>query len=337
MQARRNQLEELGIGAEPSHAGLWLDRYLSSQLPEGVTVDSVKGTPQQSLVVETCAISVPAIYEVYYKTWKQVLQTQGAICREAVVQGRMAVGLGAESVIETAVRLHHTYGVPFIPGSSLKGTARAYAAQTLAGAWGKGSEAFDTLFGRQDRVGITVFYDALPVPGSYKIHNDVMTVHHPNYYQDKGEAPADWDSPIPIPFLSVSGRFLIALHAPNYPEWTSAAMGILQMALAQSGVGGKTSSGYGRFDITELPLSPDEQNLHNFYQHLEAMPTNQVANQIQSFINRWRSGEIAFQHKQVAAQAILKKVEQAGRTHQSRDRGWYQALEACVQTGNCPE
>lgn len=331
--ARRNSLATHPLWQQHyPHSGLWFDKYLENQKS-----DTQKMEPYVEHIRQVGSIKEPADYEPFFSRWRVELEKAGVQLREAETIGRLAAGLGNESVIENSLILHHTYGVPFIPGSSLKGTARAYAAQTLAGAWGKGSEAFDTLFGRQDRVGITVFYDALPVPGSYKIHNDVMTVHHPNYYQDKGEAPADWDSPIPIPFLSVSGRFLIALHAPNYPEWTSAAMGILQMALAQSGVGGKTSSGYGRFDITELPLSPDEQNLHNFYQHLEAMPTNQVANQIQSFINRWRSGEIAFQHKQVAAQAILKKVEQAGRTHQSRDRGWYQALEACVQTGNCPE
>ena len=257
MQARRNQLEELGIGAEPSHAGLWLDRYLSSQLPKGVTVDSVKGTQQQSLVVETCAISVPAIYEVYYKTWKQVLQTQGAICREAVVQGRMAVGLGAESVIETAVRLHHTYGVPFIPGSALKGLAANYAHQQYADKrWQKGGEAHTVIFGSPQEAGFVTFYDALYVPDSGRpLHPDVITVHHPDYYKEGKNAPADWDNPNPISFISATGTYLIALEG-EHPLWVHAAFNILQEALEKYGVGAKTSSGYGRLAVKDSSPSP---------------------------------------------------------------------------------
>ncbi len=40
---------------------------------------------------------------------------------------RVIVGLGAESVLETSIRLHRIYGFPIIPGSALKGLARAYA------------------------------------------------------------------------------------------------------------------------------------------------------------------------------------------------------------------
>lgn len=248
--ARRNSLATHPLWQQHyPHSGLWFDKYLENQKS-----DTQKMEPYVEHIRQVGSIKEPADYEPFFSRWRVELEKAGVQLREAETIGRLAAGLGNESVIENSLILHHTYGVPFIPGSSLKGTARAYAAQTLAGAWGKGSAAFDTLFGRQDRVGITVFYDALPIPGSYKIHNDVMTVHHPNYYQkDNGEAPADWDSPTPIPFLSVSGRFLIALHAPNYPEWASAAMGILQIALAQSGVGGKTSSGYGRFLFTPAP------------------------------------------------------------------------------------
>lgn len=40
---------------------------------------------------------------------------------------RIVVGLGAESVLETNIRLHRIYGFPIIPGSALKGLARSYA------------------------------------------------------------------------------------------------------------------------------------------------------------------------------------------------------------------
>ena len=46
--------------------------------------------------------------------------------------GRLIVGLGSENVLETGIRLHHTYGLPIIPGSAFKGLAAHYCHE----AWG---------------------------------------------------------------------------------------------------------------------------------------------------------------------------------------------------------
>ena len=78
----------------------------------------------------------------------------------------------------------------------------------------------------------------------------MITVHHPEYYQNGNSAPADWDSPTPIPFMTATGDFLIALHAADAPAWAGVAYGILKMALDEAGVGAKTSSGYGRLLYT---------------------------------------------------------------------------------------
>jgi CRISPR-associated protein Cmr6 len=45
---------------------------------------------------------------------------------------RVVVGLGAESVLETSIRLHRVYGFPIIPGSALKGLARGYGLWNIA-------------------------------------------------------------------------------------------------------------------------------------------------------------------------------------------------------------
>jgi len=45
---------------------------------------------------------------------------------------RLVIGLGDESVYETSVRLLRNYGLPYIPGSVLKGIARAWAIEVLA-------------------------------------------------------------------------------------------------------------------------------------------------------------------------------------------------------------
>ncbi len=46
-------------------------------------------------------------------------------------RSRLIVGLGDESVYETSIRLHRNYGVPYIPGSALKGVAKHYTIYKL--------------------------------------------------------------------------------------------------------------------------------------------------------------------------------------------------------------
>lgn len=102
-----------------------LDKFIIS--PDGDTkVDSLKRgkkeiTAKARLVEEVAAIPVSKEYEQFYKRWEEGLKKLKAVKKPVPVQGRMAVGLGDESVLETSVTLHRTYGVPYIPGSALKG------------------------------------------------------------------------------------------------------------------------------------------------------------------------------------------------------------------------
>ncbi|MCB9694480.1 MAG: type III-B CRISPR module RAMP protein Cmr6 [Alphaproteobacteria bacterium] len=178
----------------------------------------------------------------------------------------MIVGLGGKGVSEVGITLHHTWGVPVLPGSSLKGIAALGARRFLEGWEGRphpdavraeGPTPYDALFGDVEEQGAVVFHDAWMVPtpdDKNPIHRDVMTVHHPDYYQD-GEEPADTESPIPVPFVSASGSWLVALElAPGLdPEahgaWLEAAWTALRLGLDRHGIGSKTNAGYGRFDL----------------------------------------------------------------------------------------
>ena len=126
------------------------------------------------------------------------------------------------------------------------------------------------LFGASDDSGCIIFYDAWHVPESAKnpLVLDVMTPHHPEWI-DGSVAPTDFDSPIPVPFLATVGRFLIALSwcGPDVEEvyqkqWLELALKLVQEALSNWGVGGKTTSGYGRLvdpedaNIVTLPPAP---------------------------------------------------------------------------------
>jgi CRISPR-associated protein Cmr6 len=55
------------------------------------------------------------------------------IQHEAKCDWRMIVGLGVESVYETSMTLHHIYGIPYIPGSAIKGVVRSWMIAEIFG------------------------------------------------------------------------------------------------------------------------------------------------------------------------------------------------------------
>jgi CRISPR-associated protein Cmr6 len=227
---------------DTTHTALWLDRYMP---------DHQTGTGQQ-LVEDAARIPTPEAYSRFFERWQRTLHDAcTAAPKKATVQGRLSVGLGGESVLETAITLHRTYGVPYIPGSALKGLAANYARNRLeAETWGAESDAYRIMFGDTTAAGYLTFFDALYVPGSghqrKALWPDVITVHHPDYYQGN-KPPADWDSPTPVSFLSATGDYLIAIGGDQ--RWADKALEILGMALQEEGIGAKTSSGYGRMKL----------------------------------------------------------------------------------------
>ncbi|MBX3444935.1 MAG: type III-B CRISPR module RAMP protein Cmr6 [Planctomyces sp.] len=248
------------------HAGLLLQRYLC----ENATGDG--GNPEEKLAILQAAINsasnphVRELYGIAYRRWQRSLPGS-SVTHELPTVGRLIVGLGSENVLETGIRLHHTYGMPIIPGSALKGLAAHYCDQV----WGATDKRFmygepyhELLFGTTDDIGCIVFHDAWFVPDSDNapLKLDVMTPHHPTWL-DGSEPPSDFDSPTPVPFLSVAGRFRVAVawSGPEHAEannWTELANSLLKQALSEWGVGGKTTSGYGRLsEGVDLPQHPE--------------------------------------------------------------------------------
>ena len=252
--SRRLALEGVSF-PKPTHLGLWLDKYLKSTSKEDKE-------SKRMLVKEVSEGPEPPDYPAFFQRYQRALEEMGAQVRKAHTRGRLVVGLGGEGVLETSLTLHRTYGVPYIPGSALKGLASRYAHLYLEGeAWRRDlaqfrrGEAQEALFGTTDQQGVVVFFDALPLPGEWRLHGDILNPHHPHYYGGEKEPPADWDSPVPVPFLSTTGTFLLALGpAPGVSleaagPWLEAAWTILQWALEEEGIGAKTSSGYGRMQL----------------------------------------------------------------------------------------
>jgi CRISPR-associated protein Cmr6 len=332
MSTRRSALAGIKHGdfQQTANAGLWLQKFLDC------SGDDDKDA-RRRLVQEVATISETRVYEVFYKQWCEALEKQGAKTRMATVAGRMIVGLGDESVLEASVTLHSTYGVPYIPGSALKGLAASYARQQLEGKeWGKDNDYYKTVFGDTKSAGYITFFDALYIPKTgYKgraLHMDILTVHHQQYYQDASVPPADWDNPVPVPFLSATGKYLIALTAPEGCEaWLEGTFQILESALLDSGIGAKTSSGYGRLKLEPAPIDADRQKADELIRDIEKFPLSKVPNEISQLVDRWRNLKVSEAHKRRVAEAILKKNRDAGRDRATRDRPWYKELAATIR------
>jgi CRISPR-associated protein Cmr6 len=185
------------------------------------------------------------------------------------------------SVTEGNILLHHTYGVPYLPGTALKGVCRAYACRLakeknasdiLSPPGGAlGNQWVEQLFGDEPTSGgdsrsasLFDFWDALwvpPAPGRSRekgpLALDVVNPHHGDYYtkgsdNDRRPPPAEWDAPIPTHRLTVApnAHFLIRVEAPEstavrpWLDWVVDKL--LLPALDFEGVGSRTTSGYGR-------------------------------------------------------------------------------------------
>lgn len=257
------------------HPGLLLQRYLC----ENATGED--GNPEEKRAILHAAINasqdseVQQLYCGAFERWSESLKSLPLVeCVDLATEGRLIVGLGSENVLETGIRLHQTYGMPIIPGSALKGLAAHYCDQV----WGLAQPRFKTtegdyhrlLFGSTDDSGCIIFHDAWLTPGSPRpLRLDVMTPHHPKWL-DGSVAPTDFDSPTPLPFLSVMGTFRIVVswRGPEHPQaktWTERAKELLCEALQEWGVGGKTSSGYGRLiqpRSAREPLLSAQPQLH---------------------------------------------------------------------------
>lgn len=71
----------------------------------------------------------------YYLRWRETVRAAGAADEfifEGVLEWRMVVRLGRDSVLETGFAFHRVYGFPYIPGSALKGMTRCYALWQIA-------------------------------------------------------------------------------------------------------------------------------------------------------------------------------------------------------------
>ena len=165
---------------------------------------------------------------------------------DAIATAPFTTGLGNEHPLENGFAFLNPYGLPYLPGSGVKGVLRQAARELTSGDWGdpQGWDAgtihllerrghatiqlsiIDVLFGREtpdgdgDHVrGALSFWDALPqIPGD-TLAVDIMTPHQSHYYQKRQDrksgdstSPHDSGAPNPISFLTLPPGTGFAFH-----------------------------------------------------------------------------------------------------------------------------
>jgi CRISPR-associated protein Cmr6 len=292
LRSTRGSIEGEARAAPVSHPGLYLERYLVYQVTDG------ENEERTNLLDKVAAYRPPDLYLAAYQRWVETLHGLPYVCSARVrVLDRLIVGLGSEGVLETGITVHRTYGVPVIPGSALKGLLRRYVGRQVrdlpVSQWAD-DPYMRVLFGAQNAAGHLEFFDAWYVPDSRNpFAVDVITVHHPMYYTGiTRREPTDFDDPNPVSFISARGDYLVAVRGPDN-RWAKSGLDGLLHALSDYGVGGKTSSGYGRLervgDVRHAGSGPGTAAEHPLVQTIRSLRPADVKSQIDEIAKRWAS------------------------------------------------
>lgn len=245
----RDALVSVLPGPESVHAGLWLYRGCK-RIPDRETDSEAFNAYRDELVSTICQQSPSRLYQLAFERWQRCTASQQFRSLYAQTLPRLFLGTGNSNALEASVQTSHSYGMPMIPGSAIKGCARAYAAKIDVG-----KDYLDALFGEQTGAACVIWHDAWLQfkDGKNPFVREILTPHHQEYYGKRDEdenvvEATDFDSPVPVLQIAVQGVFYIVLEGD--PAWTNLGLQILKKALEEVGIGAKRAAGYGLMRIT---------------------------------------------------------------------------------------
>lgn len=192
----------------------------------------------------------------------------------AIASSPFATGLGNEHPLENGFSFLAPYGLPYLPGSGVKGVIRKAAEELIE--WGEArgwnEEAIRTFFGPGEedptrdsdpQQGALYFWDVIPTPPA-SIKNDkalltveIMTPHLGEYYKGN-DTPNTSLTPSPLNFLAIAAEASFTFHVECNPtrlspEQQSNWQQLIEAAFTHAGkwlgFGAKTAVGYGRMRL----------------------------------------------------------------------------------------
>lgn len=180
---------------------------------------------------------------------------------------RIYVGAGTTGW-ETGINLLKPFGIPWIPGSSLKGVMEYVLSRKIVEK--RGTEIVEevkrykekslkelppelkelaVLFGTKKQRGSLMVIGGFPKgpEDSEIIVPDIISSHYKDYYEGRTAAPHEYLDPVPVIFPAIKKgtvfRFLL-LTPLNYERRIRE---LLEEVLTYHGIGGKVNAGYGLF------------------------------------------------------------------------------------------
>lgn len=210
----------------------------------------------------------------------------------AIATAPFTTGLGNEHPLENGFAFLNPYGLPYLPGSGIKGVLRQAARELESGDWGEKQgwtlDAITALFGREGKPGDTehqrgalTFWDVIPQIKGDALQVEIMTPHQGHYYQQKSDrktggstSPHDSGQPVPISFLTVPPGSGFTFHvqcdlallrrsAPEIAEneqWKQLLEAAFEHAFDWCGFGAKTAVGYGAMTTEAALKAEGEKN-----------------------------------------------------------------------------
>jgi CRISPR-associated protein Cmr6 len=239
--------------APHGNAGLWFDKFCNTWREEKTWTLAANGHSNPKFEWIKKALEhdrVGVLSEIREAALRLLRLAEARGGRSAIfrTQARFVSGLGKSHPIENGFTWHPTLGVPYLPGSSIKGTVLAWTKD-------RGINNCDRIFGGPGRVGSVCFLDAIPTE-PVCLEADVITPHYAGW--DAENPPGDWHSPTPVPFLTTAMHtpflFVVVPRGHTAPDDAELAMTLLAEALEIVGAGAKTTVGYGRMERDERTM-----------------------------------------------------------------------------------
>lgn len=195
---------------------------------------------------------------------RRLAETSGGFVLTLKNRAAFVTGLGESHPVESGFAWHSSLGVPFLPGSGLKGALKTWLEEELPQPLPgdkpflprPSPEEIKEIFGSaRGGAGAIDFLPMLPT-APVQLRADLVNPHHVPY-QRAQEWPADWQSPVPSFFLAVasSNHWQLAVvprPALGSTDQARRTIDYLSEAADRIGFGAKTAVGYGRFETTSI-------------------------------------------------------------------------------------
>jgi len=269
----------LGTDFKEASPGLRFGMYLSLWEPSGWKKSTDNPLKSVTSLTSTDQQAIEGLLARQQSEFDRRADAGDGVRLIARATAPFTTGLGNEHPTENGFAFLNPCGLPYLPGSGVKGVLRQAAHELADGRWGEtggwSTQTIEALFGAEDsndaRRGALSFWDVIPQIAGHKLMVEIMTPHYGHYYQGKSDRPGDnsttpHDSgqPIPIYFLTVppESQFmfhvvcntaflerlapeLVAAAEDGRPYWQHLLESAFQLAFDWLGFGAKTSVGYG--------------------------------------------------------------------------------------------